>query len=147
MRRAGLFALYGVLLAIGLHPASVRAQSNTLTVEDAWARPTPGIVKTAAVYFKVINRGTSSDRLVAASTPAADRAEMHINLHEGDVVRMRRVISIDVPAGGEQVFSPNGFHVMLTGLRQPLKAGDAVPLTLQFDHAGPITVTVNVRPR
>ena len=58
---------------------------------------------------------------------------------------MRRVISIDIPAGKETVFSPNGFHVMLTDLKAPLKAGEQVPLTLQFANAGAITVTVTVR--
>ena len=135
-----------LLLALSaIAPTAAWAQSGNITVGDAWTRPTAGFVKTAAVYFTIINSGSVDDHLVAAGSPAADRAETHINIREGDIIRMRRVISVDVPANGKTVFSPNGFHVMLTGLKAPLKAGDSVSLLLQFAGAGVITVPVTVR--
>jgi periplasmic copper chaperone A len=144
MGRFIAFALLGALVAI-VPVTDSKAQSNGIAVEGAWARPTPGFVKNAAVYFTIVNHGAAADRLVGATSPASDRAETHINIREGDIVRMRRVISVDVPAGGQTVFSPNGFHVMLTGVKAPLKAGEQVPLTLQFANAGAVAVSVTVR--
>jgi hypothetical protein len=138
------FAVFGIFAATA-SVALAQAEKDGITVQDVWTRATPGNAKTAAVYFTAINRGGESDRIVSASSPASDRADMHTTIRDGDIMRMRRVISVDVPAGGRATFKPNGFHVMLTGLKAPLKAGDTVPLTLHFDHAGDLTVTVTVR--
>jgi len=144
MRRWLAFSMVGMFLAFA--PAAfAQAQRGDLTIQDVWTRATPGNAKTAAVYFTVVNRGGEADRIVSASSPAADRADMHTDIHDGDIMRMRRVVGVDVPAGGRAQFSPNGSHVMLTGLKAPLKAGDTVPLTLHFERAGDITVTVTVR--
>ena len=134
-----------LLALLAILPTAAWAQSGGITVEEAWTRPTAGFVKTAAVYFTIVNSGSTADRLIAAGSPAADRAEAHINIREGDIIRMRRVISVDVPANSKTVFQPNGFHVMLTGLKTPLKAGDSVSLSLQFAGAGVISVLVTVR--
>ena len=134
-----------LLALLAMVPIAAWAQSGSVTVNDAWTRPTAGFVKTAAVYFTIVNSGSTADRLIAAGSPAADRAEAHINIREGDIIRMRRVISVDVPADSKTIFQPNGFHVMLTGLKTSLKAGDSVSLSLQFAGAGVITVPVTVR--
>jgi hypothetical protein len=141
--RRRLVVLLLALLATA--PTAAWAQSGGIAVDDAWTRPTAGFVKTAAVYLTIVNSSGTADRLIAAGSPAADRAETHINLREGDIIRMRRVISVDVPADSKTVFQPNGFHVMLTGLKAPLKVGDTVSLSLQFAAAGVITVPVAVR--
>jgi hypothetical protein len=135
--------LLGALFAFV--PVTVRAQSNGLIVTDAWARASMGFVKTSAVYLTITSSGEAGDRLVAASSPAADKAEAHIMLRDGDIMRMRRVIGVDVPPGSKTVFSPNSFHIMLTGLHAPLKVGDQFPLALQFANAGIVNVTVMVR--
>jgi hypothetical protein len=144
MRRWFAVAVFGMIAAF-TSAAYAQAEKDGITIQDAWTRATPGNARTAAVYFTAINRGSESDRITSASSPASDRAEMHTNIHDGDIMRMRRVISVDVPAGGRAEFKPNGFHVMLTGLKGPLKAGDKVPLTLHFDRAGDMTITVTVR--
>lgn len=144
MRRWLAFAVFGIATALA-SLALAQAEKDGITVQDVWTRATPGNARTAAVYFTAINRGGESDRITSASSPASDRAEMHTTIHDGDIMRMRRVISVDVPAGGRAEFKPNGFHVMLTGLKGPLKAGDTVPLTLHFDRTGDRTVTVTVR--
>src|SRR5690242_3336429 len=144
MRRWSTIAVFALIAAFAT-AAFAQAEKNGITIQDAWTRATPGNARTAAVYFTAINRGGESDRITSASSPASDRAEMHTNIHDGDIMRMRRVISVDVPASGRAEFKPNGFHVMLTGLKGPLKAGDKVPLTLHFDRAGDMTITVTVR--
>jgi copper(I)-binding protein len=143
MRRRDLFIAAGLLVAAFAARAS--AQPSNIVVEDVWAPPTPGASKTAAVYFTVINRGGTPDRIVGAESPAAEHADMHTTIRDGDVMRMRRVVSVEVPAGGKAVFAPNGFHVMLTGLKAPLKMGDAVPITLKFAEAGDVPAVATVR--
>lgn len=144
MRRWVAIMVFGIVAAFA-SAASAQAEKDGITIQDAWTRATPGNARTAAVYFTAINRGSESDHITSASSPASDRAEMHTTIHDGDIMRMRRVISVDVPAGGRAEFKPNSFHVMLTGLKEPLKAGDKVPLTLHFDRIGDMTITVTVR--
>jgi copper(I)-binding protein len=144
MRRWLAFSVFGIIAALATG-ALAQAEKDGITVQDVWTHATPGNSKTAAVYFTAINRGSESDRITSASTPAASRAEMHTTIRDGDIMRMRRVISVDVPAGGRTTFSPSGFHVMLTGLKDSLKIGDTVPLTLHFDRVGDVTVSVAVR--
>ena len=145
MRRSLASSALAFLLVAVTTNVPVHAKDASITVEDAWARPTPAGVRTAAVYFKAINRGSTSTRIVSAATPVADRAEMHVDLRVGDTMQMRRVLGVDVPANGSTVFKPGGFHVMLIGLKASLTAGEKVPLTLELDRGGPIAVTVEVR--
>lgn len=98
----------------------------------------------AAAYAKIMNMGSEDDRLVAASSPAAGRVELHTHLMENGIARMRPVEAIEVPAGGTAELKPGGDHVMLFDLVEPLKKGDKFPMTLTFEKAGAVEVTVNV---
>jgi copper(I)-binding protein len=100
---------------------------------------------TSAVYFVLRNRGSQADRLVGASTAAAGRVELHETRQEGDMMRMTPVQAVEIPPGGEVVFKPGGLHVMLMDLKRDLKVGDSFELTLKFERAGDLTVTVAVR--
>jgi len=84
------------------------------------------------------------DRLIGLSTPVAATAELHETIHDSGVMKMRPMAGIALEPGKPVTFSPGGYHVMLMGLKNLLKAGDRVPLTLTFEHAYPITVTVKV---
>lgn len=98
----------------------------------------------AAAYAKIMNSGNEDDRLIAASSPAAGRVELHTHLMENGIARMRPVEAIEVPAGGAAELKPGGNHIMLFDLAEPLKKGDKFPLTLTFEKAGAVEVTVNV---
>ena len=116
-----------------------------LRIHEPWARATIGIAKTAAAYLTVINQGTHADRLIGVSTPVADGAMLHASImDENGVMKMRPAAAIDVPAGGEVKLEPGGMHVMLTGVHDPLKAGEPFPLTLSFERAGDVAVSVHV---
>lgn len=116
-----------------------------LRIHEPWARATIGIAKTAAAYLTVINQGTHADRLIGVSTPVADGAMLHKSvMDENGVMMMRPVEAIDVPAGGEVKLEPGGMHVMLMGVHDPLKEGEHFPLTLSFEHAGDVAVSVHV---
>ncbi|MDF1790572.1 MAG: copper chaperone PCu(A)C, partial [Thalassobaculaceae bacterium] len=97
-----------------------------------------------AAYLTIRNAGGSVDRLVAASTPVADRAELHTHLKDGDVMKMRAIEAVEVPADGMAMLAPGGDHLMLMGLKAPLKEGESFPITLVFEKAGEMTVTVAV---
>jgi copper(I)-binding protein len=94
-------------------------------------------------YLKLDNAG-ADDRLLSAQTELASRAELHSMAMEGDVMRMRQVDAIELPSGKTVELKPGGLHLMLLGLKAPLKSGDKFPLTLRFEKAGEVTVTVNV---
>jgi copper(I)-binding protein len=115
-------------------------QTGQLEIKAPWARVTPGQAQNGAAYLTIISPTT--DRLTAASSPVAKKAELHTMSMEGGVMRMRPLTAIDIPAGQTVTLSPGGTHIMLLGLIQPLREGQSFPLTLSFDQAGPRQVTV-----
>jgi len=133
-----------LVLTLGALIASGGACADSIQVTEAWSRPTPPGIDVGVAYFVIDNRG-KSDRLVGASSPVAKRAELHISRMEGGVMKMRHLNAVDVESGVPTSFEPSGRHVMLTGLKQPLKEGDAFPLVLNFANAGPVKVQVRVR--
>lgn len=140
MRRPlAALALAAALLA----PAAGAAE---LSVTEAWARATTSQARNGGAFLTLTNPGAAPDRLVAAAAPeVAERVELHTHLMEGGVARMRPVEGgIEVPAGGSVVLKPGGYHVMLMGLKRPLKPGESFPLALTLDRAGTRTVTVQV---
>jgi copper(I)-binding protein len=116
-----------------------------ITVQEAWARATPPGAKIAAGYLTVRNAG-AADKLLSASSPAAERVETHMTMREGDISRMREVKGYEVPARGTLELKPGGPHLMLVNIKAPLKEGTAVPLTLRFEKAGEIKTVLQVRP-
>lgn len=118
---------------------------GSLQVAHPWARASAGAAPTGAAYLAIENRGDAADRLLSASTPAAERAELHTHIHEGGVMKMREVEGgIELPAGEQVFLAPGGLHVMLMGLKAPLKEGERFPLTLTFEKAGELQVEVAV---
>ena len=120
------------------------AQESPIHIADAKARPTaPG--GTGVVYMTVMNHGAADDDLTGLSTPIADKAEMHRSTDVNGVSHMEAVADLPLKANGAVDFGPGGLHVMLMGMKQPLKIGDSFPLTLTFAKAGQVTVTVSVQ--
>ena len=142
MNRAAALLALAVLAAAPLPVAAAKP----FRVTGAWARATPPGASTGVIYLTVINDGASADRLVGASTPAAAKAEPHTMSMKGMVMIMRPAKDgLPVPAKGRLALSPSGDHLMLTGLKGPLKTGAKLSLTLRFAKAGPVKVEVPVR--
>ena len=120
------------------------AQTGGLQVENAWARATPGKSQIGAAYVTI--QSPTPDRLVAASTPVAKEAQLHTMEMSGMVMKMRPISGVDIPADKPVTLGPGGMHIMLMGLKEPLKAGQSFPLTLNFAKAGTRTVDVAVEP-
>jgi|SRR5579859_7393002 len=121
------------------------AQEIPIRIAEARARPTaPG--GTGVVYMIVINHAAVDDHLTGLSSPVADKVEMHRTVTKNGVSSMDTVADVPIKAGGNATFEPGGLHIMLTGLKQPLKVGDSFPLLLRFANVGTITVTIPVQP-
>jgi copper(I)-binding protein len=135
MLRKYLFFVSCLLIANG-----AIGQTGQLEIKAPWARATPGQAQIGAAYLTILSPTT--DRLTAASSPVAKKAELHTMSMEGGVMRMRPLTAIDIPVGQTVTLSPGGAHIMLLGLTQPLREGQSFPLTLSFDHAGQREVTV-----
>ena len=134
---AGVLALAAILRFESAHGAP------ELKIETPYARVTiPG--RPAAGYLKIHNSGAAPDALVSASSPMAERVELHTHLMENGVMKMRQVEKVEVPAGGEAAFEPGGYHLMIFGLDKAVKPGTTLPLTLSFEKAGGLDVEFRV---
>lgn len=130
------------LLAILASPAF--ADPADIAVSDAWSRATPPGAKTGVVYLTVTDTG-AADSLTAVETPVAETAMLHESKTVNGVSQMRPVEAAPVSVDAPLKLAPGGYHIMLEGLKQPLKAGESFPVTLTFAQAGAVTATVEVR--
>ncbi len=120
-------------LAATLLGGTAHAQAAAVTVDGAWARASvPGQKGTGAFMRLTAREGA---RLVRAESPAAGITEVHEMKMDGDIMKMRAVPALDLPAGKTIELKPGGYHVMLLDLKAPLAKGTAVPLTLTFKDA------------
>jgi copper(I)-binding protein len=117
-----------------------------IAVHDAYARASTAMSASGAAFMVIDNPGGEADRLIAASTDAAERAELHTHLEDANgVMRMIHVEEgFELPADGGITLQRGGMHVMLLGLTEPLEQGDTVSITLTFEKAGDVTVDVPV---
>lgn len=126
--------------------ASASAHSfkiGDLEVIHPHARPTTPGIQNGAAWFGVKNAGASDDRVIGVESPIADHAEIHDMTMDNDVMRMFKVDGVPVPAGETVTLGKgNKLHVMLMGLKQPLKEGDAFDMTVHFEKAGSVPVQV-----
>jgi copper(I)-binding protein len=145
MRQAAyLITVLLLSLYLGGEAHAQSAPASTVVVEQPWARATPKGAKTGAAYMTLRNNGASVDRLMSATTPVADQVQLHKVTEDNGVSRMREVHNVELEPGAKIVFKPGEMHMMLVGLKQPLVEGQALPLTLQFERAGNIEVTVPI---
>ena len=119
-------------------------QLKSLSIDHPFARATPPGARSGGAFFVVQNASATPDKLISVASPAAGSAEIHQMAMDGGVMKMRAVTAVDIPSGGTLELKPGGYHVMLLDLKQPLRAGDKVPMTLTFQNAGSILVSVDV---
>ncbi len=115
-------------------------QAAPLEVKDAWTRETIASTPNAAVFMTI--RSPTADRLVAASTPVANRTDLMTMAGDSGAMEMNYLNDIHIPAGTPVSLDPKGLHVWLADLNQPLRAGESFPLTLKFEKAGERQITV-----
>lgn len=113
------------------------------TISGGLVRPAP-LGRTTAAYFTLKGAGTA-DRLLSASSPVADRIELHESTEVDGMMRMQALDQgLAVPADGLVELKPGGLHLMFLGLKRPLAPGDTVPVTLTFESAGEVTLSLPV---
>lgn len=113
------------------------------TVAEPWVRAAQAPQKATGAFMQITS--ATGAKLVAASSPVANIVEIHEMKMEGDVMRMAPIASLDLPAGKAVALRPGSYHIMLIDLKQPLKAGDTVPLTLSIEGADKKKETVSVQ--
>lgn len=140
------------LLLTAWHAQTAQAhdfKAGDLRIDHPYATPSAPGLKTGAVYFRAIkNRGAQNDRLLSASTPVAARVAIHRMQMDGDVMRMRAVDALELPAQSDVRLrhgATDGHHLMLFDLKAPLQDGERFPITLRFERAGTHEVMVWVQ--
>ena len=140
--KSGKVLVLGVATAIFVFSAAVSAQSakvGSLQIENAYTRATVPGQQVAGGFMKIENKG-AADQLISASSPAAGEVQLHEMAMEGNVMKMRQLKDIPVPAGAAVEFKPGGLHLMFMNIKTPLAAGETVPVKLKFAKAGEVEV-------
>jgi len=142
---ATALTLAAIAFAPGAAAQGAQATLGDIRIEAGWTRATPPNAPSAVGYLAIANTGAAPDRLVAASSPRAERVEIHEMTMDGDTMRMRPVgPGLDIPAGGTVTLAPGGLHLMLIGVGGGFREGETVPVTLAFEKAGAVTLDLPV---
>jgi periplasmic copper chaperone A len=129
----------------GAMSGSAAFKLGDLTVTSPWTRATPGGAKIAGGYLKITNNGASADRFVGAKSDAADRVEIHEMSMSDGVMKMRPLPNgLEIKPGETVELKSGGYHLMFMDLKQPLRQGDTLKATLQFEKAGSLEVNFSV---
>ncbi len=135
-------------LLVGLVVAPARAEDvkvGDLVITQAWSRATPGGAKIGGGYLTIENKGSTPDRLIGGSADVAGKVEVHEMAMNKGVMTMRPLENgLTIEPGKTVKLAPGGYHLMLEDLKGPLKKGEKVPLTLEFEKAGKVTVSFDV---
>jgi copper(I)-binding protein len=137
-------ALLVVALGFGFSVQAQEAKVGPIKVDHAYTRATVPGQQVAGGFMKIENKGTSGDQLLSASSPAAGEVQLHEMAMEGNVMKMRQVRDIAVPAGGSVELKPGGLHLMFMNIKAPLSVGESVPVKLKFAKAGEVEVKMPV---
>jgi len=135
------------LTLVAAAPNNHAHTASPIMIMQPWARAMPPGAHTAAAYLTIVNHGSEPDVLVGGSSPQADKVDFHLSSMDNGIMKMRPATSgVTIPAGGTVELKPDGYHVMLSGLKAPLRSGTMLPVTLRFAKAGSIEVVFAVEP-
>ena len=142
-------AIGGAALMLALFVASAAAdevKAGDLVITQAWSRATPGGAKIAGGYLTIENKGAAADRLIGGAGDVAAKIEVHEMATKDGVMTMRPLDKgLAIEPGKTVKLAPGGFHLMMMDLKGPLKQGDKVPVTLQFEKAGKVALSLDVQ--
>ncbi|EFI50191.1 protein of unknown function DUF461 [Afipia sp. 1NLS2] len=147
MRKMTSVASAMLLLVVGAITPTFATdyKAGDLTVVQPWARATPAGAKVGGAYLVVTNNGKTADRLTGVSISAADHVEIHEMKMDGGVMKMRPLPNgIEIKPGQTAKLNPEGNHLMLMGLKAPLKQGETIKGRLTFEKAGAVDVEFKV---
>lgn len=134
-------AALAVLLSAASPLTAHEFKAGDLDLIHPWSRETPPGAKVAAGYVRLVNRGSEADRLLSVTGEIAGRAEIHeMVVDDRNVMTMRPVDGLDIPAGGEVELKPGGYHIMFLDLKDARKKGERFAGSLTFEKAGTVEV-------
>src|SRR5580692_2163423 len=140
---------FSVALVACIAGASARAEevkAGDLVISQAWSRATPNGAKIGTGYFTIENKGTAADKLIRVTGDVSDKIEVHEMSMNNGVMKMRPVDGgLTIDPGKTVKLAPSGYHLMIMDLKSPLKQGGQVPVTLEFEKAGKVAVTLDVQ--
>src|SRR5271154_2028848 len=143
-RAAACALLMANFIATPLRADEVKA--GDLVITQAWSRATPGGAKIGGGYLTIENKGSSPDRLIGGSADVAGKVEGHEMAMNNGVMTMRPLDKgLTIEPGKTVKLAPSGYHLMIMDLKSPLKQGGKVPVTLEFEKAGKVAVTLDVQ--
>lgn len=141
IRRLAVALGYAAVLLVG----STSANAADIAISQAWSHAIPKGAKVAAGYLTIENRGDGPDRLLSASTPIAGKVAIHEMREVDGIMKMRPMSGgLTIPPNAKLVFAPGGSHLMFTELRSSFSEGEHVPVSLDFEKAGKITISLEV---
>ena len=123
---------------------SACSSAEGIEVSESWARMGES-GGNSAVYFVIQNHNSAADKLVGASTDIAGATEIHESKMDGDVMTMNHMDTVLLKPSTQVEFKPGGLHIMLINLKQDLKMGDEVVVTLHFENSPDLTITAPVK--
>ena len=136
-----------ILLILLMLGACSQQDASQLRVENGWVAEIPPVLKVTAALMVLHNDGTTPRYLVGASSPATESIEVHKSIVVDDLAKMVRQMELEIPAGGSLSFdNQSGYHLMLYGV-EGLKAGQTLPITLEFKDGSELTTEFNVLDR
>jgi hypothetical protein len=146
MERALVHALIATLVLAGTASADPhQVKKHDITISNRMVRASLGHSPNSAAYVVIANKGGAPDALVSASCACASRVDIHKSMMMRGVMMMQPAAPVTIPAHGQVTFRPGGYHLMLEGLKEPLRDGGEQNITLTFQHAGPITAAFHIR--
>lgn len=131
--------IYRLAALCCLLPSLAFALDVPVSLSDARAVPTLAESNVGVAYVSITNTGTKPLTLIGAQSAVSRKTEIHTHSMQGDIMQMRKIDSVDIPAGGTINMQPGALHLMLIGMRQPLKANQQFDITLTFKDLKPIT--------
>ena len=140
--------LLGAAIAVLLvsNAGAYEVRKGSVAVQDPWTTATLRVAAGNALYLSIHNSGTTPIKLTGATSPKG-AATLHESVVGADgVVRMLRLLSLEIAPGETVALQPQGMHIMLTGLAAALRENETVPITLTFENAEPVTVEAIVEP-
>lgn len=150
--RALTSAMTGFMIAAGLaaavhaaEPMAPAARAGAVEIHAPWSRASAGMARAGGAFMTLVNTGDEDRAVVAADSDVADKVELHTHIKEGEIMKMRQVEKIEIPAGGTTMLQPGGYHVMLIGLHAPLEEGQTFDITLTLDNGDTATVATQVK--
>lgn len=136
-----LVCLFNIIMLVFV----VTAAAQEIIVKDAWVRGVPHSAKTTAAFMSIQNSGSDEMVLKSASCEIAEVVQIHTMEQVGEIMKMKEISELRIPANGQTVLAPKGYHIMLMGLIRPINEGETIPLSLNFADGLSVAVDAVVK--